>query len=361
MQTTTTRWRVSPLAWVPISAAVAAESVSNALRAYGLGMHLDRFTVHVPVSGAVYPVSIAGAVLVLAAVAVSLSQARAAWVALTPSGPARQRIVAGCTAALLLAISITAMASHILEAQRAKTADEGGLRGRYDRAKKAYDKAQAELGALAGVRTIAEVRAAMDAAPVGRDVFRRTVQCTDVTRQDSFEACRPILDLRQEMGRAIRKAELEKASASEQATLAGLQRPEEARADEAWVSGVWAWIMGLGVVLVATFGTVLFARVDQVRVDVDPDPKGRDSVPAPMADAVPAPVPAQRPALRIVEPARKAEARPVARGLDAADIATLAWVRRFRGEHGRNPQIPELQAAFPGTPKTTAWRRCKAA
>ena len=140
MTASTTTWRISPAAWVPIAIAVIAESTSNALRAYGLGTHLEAFTFSV--YG--YEVSVAGSVLVMAAVAVSLSQARAAWVALLP-GMARQRIVAGLIATLLLAVSITAMASTILEAQRAKTTDEGDTRGKYDRAQSAYDTANTEL------------------------------------------------------------------------------------------------------------------------------------------------------------------------------------------------------------------------
>lgn len=259
MKTHSTRWRVSPAAWLPIALAVAAETVSNGLRAYGLGSHLDRFTVTIQGT----PVSLAGAVLVLAALAVSLSQARAAWVALTP-GSARQRVVAGVAAVLLLSISITAMASHILEAERAKVSDESGARGRYDRAKAAYDKAAGELATLSAVRSIADVRAAMDAAPVSRDVFRRTTQCTDVTKDASFAACKPLLDLRVEMGKAIRKAGLEPEVARLRGELAGLGRPEEVTASEGAVSGLWAWIMGLGVVFVATFGAVIFARVEVV-------------------------------------------------------------------------------------------------
>jgi hypothetical protein len=106
-------WRVSPAAWLLILPAIGAEALSNALRAYGLGAHLHQFSI--TVHG--HPVSLAGGVLVLAAVAVSLSQARTA--ALTP-GSLRQRIVCGLGAVLLLAISITAMVGLILEAQRAK-------------------------------------------------------------------------------------------------------------------------------------------------------------------------------------------------------------------------------------------------
>lgn len=43
------------------------------------------------------------------------------------------------------------------------------------------------------------------------------------------------------------------------------------------------------------------------------------------------------------------------------DEDVIDWVREFRQRNGRDPQIPELQKRFSGTPKTTAWRRIKAA
>lgn len=45
---------------------------------------------------------------------------------------------------------------------------------------------------------------------------------------------------------------------------------------------------------------------------------------------------------------------------DQESKEAIAWVREFRAKHGRDPQIPELQAAHP-LPKTTAWRRIKEA
>lgn len=340
------KWKISPAAWLPIGLAIAAETVSNGLRAYGLGAHLDRFTVTV----ADRPVSVAGAVLVLAAAAISLVQARAAWVALTP-GPARQRIVAGLAAVLLLSISTLAMAAHVLEAQRAKMADEGGARGRYDRAKAAYDAAATELTALGDVRTIADVRAAMDAAPVSRRVFTRTAQCTDVTRDDSFAACRPILDLRQEMAKAIRKHELEPEAARLASELASLDRPEKASASEGALSHWWGWLMGLGVVFVATFGSVIFARSERTGPANDNSPEA----PANMAPQIPqSPAPEKRATSR-AKPAKCPKRKPV-------ECATPAdWVAAFRRQHGRTPTIGELQHEFPGTAKTTAWRLCKAA
>lgn len=255
MTTPSTTWRISPWAWIPISAAVIAESVSNALRAYGLGTHLEKFTVSV----GEYSVSLAGAVLVLAAVAVSLSQARAAWLALMP-GPWRQRVVAGAAGLLLLAVSVMAMSSHILEAERAKVGAEGSQSGNYDRTLAEYTSKKAELDKLSNVRPIDTVRAEMNAAPVPRNVFRRTAECTDVTRDDSFTACKPILDLRQEMGLAIRKRELEPEVTSLKLSLDGQTKPEVASTSEANVAWIWAWLMGFAVVFVATFGTVIWAR-----------------------------------------------------------------------------------------------------
>jgi hypothetical protein len=277
---TTTQWRVPYAAWLPISLAIAAETVSNALRAYGLGTHLDRFTITIHDTS----VSIAGAVLVLAAVAVSLSQARAAWVALTP-GNMRQRIVSGIAAALLLTISVTAMASHILEAQRAKVTDEGGARGRYDRAKAAYDAAAAELAGLGDVRAMQVIQGAIVAVKIDMGVWNRSKKCEDISRDDSRKLCEPILALYQQRGKAARKAELSPQVEQLRRELAALDRPEQAGIDEDVMSRAWAWIMGIGVVFIATFGTVIFARVTVVAPSTAND--NRPLASAPVAPRVP--------------------------------------------------------------------------
>ena len=326
--TAPTRWHVSPTAWLPIALAITAEAVSNGLRAYGLGAHLDQFTVMV--GG--HTVSLAGAVLVLAAVAVSLSQARAAWVALTP-GPSQQRIIAGFAATLLLAVSITAMASNILEAERAKSADEGGARGRYERTKTAYDKVAAELATLGDPRPVAVIQAEIQAANIDMGVWRRSKQCEDISRDDTKVACAPVLALYKERGAAARKTELDPEVNRLRLELAALARPEVASASETWVAAFWAWIMGLGVVVVATFGPVIFAEVRTV----PPNAANENPVPQPVPTLVP-----------LVRPSS-----------ESAEIAE--WVREFRRFHGRNPRIPELQDRFPGTARTTAWRRSKAA
>lgn len=263
MSNCTTTWRVPLWAWPYLCAALVAESVSNALKAYGLGTHLDQFTLSI----AGYHVSIAGSVLVLAAIAVSGSQARAAWVALTPTSPARQRIVAGLAAVLLLAVSVSAMTSHLLEAQRAKVADEGGERGRHDRAKAAYDKLKGEDDALqvpAPPRSVTEIQADVAGVKIDMRIWRASKQCDDITREESKAACAPVLALYKERARAARRTELAPDLANAKAALDAAPRPEEATAAETSAAGVWGWLMGFAVVFVATFGSVIFARVDQL-------------------------------------------------------------------------------------------------
>ena len=264
MDSTNTKWTIGPLGWFVLSLAIAAETVSNGLRAYGLGSHLDRFTVDVKDIS----VSLAGAVFVMAAIAVSLSQARAAWVALTPGRPARQRVVAGLAAILLLVVSVTAMASHILEAQRAKDGDEIGSAGEYGRTEAAYKKANAELDRLAKARTSTEIRADMDRVRIKPSIWAATNQCTDaelLKGNINGTACKPILDLRAEMGSAIRKAELEPEVSRLAQALAGMKPPmAKATLTEQSLGGYWGWIMGLAVVLLATFGSVIFATATTV-------------------------------------------------------------------------------------------------
>ncbi|ADJ24786.1 hypothetical protein Hden_2991 [Hyphomicrobium denitrificans ATCC 51888] len=265
MTTPITTWRIPRAAWIMVGLAVSAEATSNALRAYDLGSHLEKLTV------SVYGVSLslAGIVLVLAAIAVSLSQTRAAWVALTP-GDTRQRIVAGIAACLLLSISITAMASHILSAQRAKVGDETKDRNGYHDAKQLYDAADAEWKKVRNAGTVAEAQAAITAAraKVDDNIWRRTDGCTDATAKASKAECKTFRDQKPELdadlAKASRKAELEAKLPGLKADLDRQHLTSEASASEATVSWGWAWIMGIGVVMIATFGPAIFAKVETV-------------------------------------------------------------------------------------------------
>jgi len=201
-------------------------------------------------------------VLVLAAVAVTLTQARAAWLALTPNAPARQRVVAGIIGLLCLAISATAMTSHLLEAQRAKSGDEVSDRSAYDNKMAELTRKTAELDQLGTPRPVAVIQAEVQAAKIEPWLWRRSVQCSDVTEPESKKACAPILDLYKERGNAARKLELAPEVDRLTAELASMKRPEKAQETEETVASFWGWLMGIGVVVIATFGTVLFARVE---------------------------------------------------------------------------------------------------
>lgn len=260
---TTTRWRVPVGAWFPIVLAISAEAASNMLRAYGLGTHLEAFTVRA--QGV--QVSLSGVVLCVAALVISLAQSRVAWVAFTPSASRGQRVLAGFALPLLLSISIAAMAATILEAQRKKTGGESNDRTSYDIAKSGYAAAKADADRLAGVRSTDEIRASMDKVRVPAWAWKDTKECTaDAGNMGPEErkACTPILDLRVEMAKAIEKAKAGAAMQEAEAKLGELNPPAEQTLEESIVSRGWAWIMGLGVVLVATFGSVIFAKVETV-------------------------------------------------------------------------------------------------
>ena len=74
----------------------------------------------------------------------------------------------------------------------------------------------------------------------------------------------------------------------ERSKLAAISRPEEASTSETTVALWWAWIMGFAVVFVATFGTVIFARVDK---DSLPAATPAAALPPPATAPVQAPKP----------------------------------------------------------------------
>jgi len=54
---------------------------------------------------------------------------------------------------------------------------------------------------------------------------------------------------------------------------------------------------------------------------------------------------------------QKAEGPAVPEPMPDEAERVVSWVRAFERRHGRKPMIPEVQQAFTGLPKTTAWRR----
>lgn len=186
-----------------------------------------------------------------------------------------QAALPALVAGVLVVVSFFAVDGLLMQLRVGAAGRATDAQKAWDRSETDYRKAMEELDTLTGDRTIADVRAAMDAAPVPRGVFARTKECTDVTRDDSFASCKPILDLRQEMARAIRKQELEHDVASLKAQLDARERPPAADAQAeaiahaiAWWRGaeqqpndvtplvmlVMCWLIGLGIEGVSTFG-----------------------------------------------------------------------------------------------------------
>ena len=283
---TTTHWRIPVWAWVPIALAICAEATWNALRAYGLGRHIDGFTLATNLWRGEIDVSLAGVVLVLAALAVSLSQARAAWTTLRP-GPTRLRVISGLAAVLLLTVSLSSGISHLLEANRAKVSDSSGARKAYDDKARALERKEKELTGLGNPRPVRVVQADVQSIRIDAGVWRRSGQCSDITRDDTREACQPVLALYKERWAAARKAELEPEVDVLRGELADMKRPDAQDEPENWANIISAWAMVFAIVALATFGPVIFAtpvtilasRPDAMLVESEPDasppPRGR--------------------------------------------------------------------------------------
>ncbi|OYW56809.1 MAG: hypothetical protein B7Y80_01620 [Hyphomicrobium sp. 32-62-53] len=182
-----------------------------------------------------------------------------------------RRAVAVPLFVVLFVASMIAVDGVLLTLRGKLTAGPADVIGAHERATADHAAAVAELAKLAGVRSPDAIRAAMDGAPVKRSVFRGTNECTDITKDSSLEACRPLTDLRKEMADAIRKRELEAVRDKAAARLDALG-PRPAAADPqarilAGAAGVSedlaAWVLvaivGFAIEFAACFGMYVLA------------------------------------------------------------------------------------------------------
>ena len=298
-----------------------------------------------------HPLAAAG----LGVLAFALDYSKAHVMRASASAPTLpRRIAAGGIFLALFLASMIAVDGSLMKLRSDWTGSRADTIGEWDRTQADYQAAAAELDRLAGVRSIADVKAALDAAPVSRKVFARTSECTDVTRTDSFEACKPILDLRQEMAQAIRKRELEGKREAAKARLDAMPRPAAAdpqadviaKAMQPWglseelVAYLLVAIVGLAVELVACFGLWVLSEPPRPVAANDTDPAASPGPRPPHA----------RPRLAAGSPQGSRQAQP------RKDPQIVAFVTEFRRRHGRNPTYPEMRSRFQGIAKTTAWR-----
>lgn len=342
VKSSTTRWCVSPAAWPIIAFAVLAESASNALKAYGLGTHLAAFTV--PLWSV--EVSLAGAALVCAAVAMSMSQARCFWAAFDTDAPRTLRLLATLIGLLCLAVSVTAIASHILEAQRVKVGAETQDNTAYSDAKALYDAAAADFQRVKDSPSLAEVEAQRDdaikKAGIDANIWRRSSSCTDVTTKASQNECSKMPVFAKQIAAAKAKAtllvDLPRLKADvDKHRLTGASTSQEANA-------IWAWAWGLGVaiVIVATFGPVIF------RSRVVSAPGKTPEIPVFAANdlGLPAIIPGIPPPTPPFGGGRRGR---------RADERVVQFSEEFRKRNGRPPAGSEVRAAFPELPVSTAY------
>ena len=213
------------------------------------------------------------AAVALGIVAAAADYLKGATLAAAIDGPgAVRRIVAAPLFVVLFVASMIAVDGVLLRLRAVLVSGPAAAISSHDRAAADHRAALAELATLGTVRTPDTIRAAMDAAPVSRAVFRRTAECTDITKDESLAACEPILTLRKEMAAAIRKREVEAARDAAAARLDALG-PRPAAADPqaeavAGAAGVEvstaAWILiailGFAIELAACCGAYVVNR-----------------------------------------------------------------------------------------------------
>jgi hypothetical protein len=208
-----------------------------------------------------------------------------------------RRLIALPLFVVLFIASMIAVDGVLLKLRDALVSGPAAVISEHDRAVAGHRASVAELATLGTVRAPDAIRADMDAAPVSRSVFRRTAECTDITKDESLAACQPLLALRKEMAQAIRKRELESARDKAAARLDSLgPRPAsadpqaEAVAHAAGVSvSTAAWILigivGLAIELAACFGMYVLNRPAAHRPANENRPAAGDDRPAALSDA----------------------------------------------------------------------------
>lgn len=194
-----------------------------------------------------------------------------------------KRASAGLIFAVLFVASMVAIDGMLLQMRAMLSGPRAQAITDYDRTLATYQTAVRELKQLeaAGpVRPVAQIAAALSGAPVDVRVWRRTAQCTDVTKPESAKVCEPVTKLREEMARANRKQDLEAKRDAAQKLLSTIVRPAaadpqaEALANltgqsETLMAYLLIAIIGLALELVSCFG----------RLILDPVPPAKRALP----------------------------------------------------------------------------------
>ena len=188
------------------------------------------------------------------------------------------RLAAGLIFAVLFLASMIAVDGILIKIRSDWSGERGHARDAHVRAVADHKRAAAELAGLGPTRPGAELDAMLAngaalLAPVKGDpagIWRASKGCTVLVRALSIEACKPVAEIRAELGRAQRRAELETKIAAAKATLDGTAPPAAADpqaealakligVDPQVVSYALIALLGLALELVACFGVLVLS------------------------------------------------------------------------------------------------------
>ena len=211
-------------------------------------------------------------------------------------------------------------------------------------------------------RPVSVIQAEVQSTKIDIGLWRRSSQCADISKADTWAACQPILALYKERGNAARKAEVEPLLVAAKAKLAEIgTRPANADPQAHAIASVTELpedtirmaISALIVVLieVGAIGGGIMATAPKAAPVTEPAAI-TDTAPATEAIGL-VPQPA-------IDDCEQLQPKPRRRGRYQKRVAIVAYVAKFRQRHGRAPSHPELRAAFP-TISTAAAQRYRVA
>ncbi len=223
-----------------------------------------------------------------------------------------RRLVAGCTALLLVVASMVAVDGMLVKLRVDGVAGSSDAIERHDREAASRKRAADALAMLPETRPVGVIQAEIGAIKVDMAIWRRSQQCQDITREDSRRLCEPVLALYRERGIAASRAELAEIVRRQDAWLASNPRPASADPQiETWArwAGVdaatmrqWVWsFVGLLLEVVILAGAFVASRPMLVVESNAARPRSDVSRPVDVTPLLPPPPPgfdALRDALR---------------------------------------------------------------
>jgi hypothetical protein len=171
--------------------------------------------------------------------------------------------------AVLFVASMIAVDGVMARLRSDWAAGRGNAISAYADAKKIVAELEREIELLKNPRPVKVIQAEVEAMKIDMAIWRRSAQCSDISRDDTKEACAPVLELYKERGAAARKAELDPQLTAARTRLMGIEPPKAADPQaeaiakasgltETTVSYLMIAILGLAIETVTCFGIWIF-------------------------------------------------------------------------------------------------------